>query len=506
MQTIRSVVLELQPESVPQLRGQLDALKASQEDLPHAYSAIKQALPTLHFMSVIIFDDDQYDPVLVIEVNFDGPPEPFWLAFQAALGEAFRAILRCGRVPRDESAALFRAVTAPGSTEPVAPLLAALALMPAVAHQGNRGLDRARIEAEGQLFATVQDLIDHGGLPPNASAVQIHTSIRAALPGHKALADMPPRIPADESRADWVKLTVFVVVLLAVLVAPGILLSWLVGPWVAALLLVGAGGVFLSRLGLASAVPAWPRRVALTAGAVLLGVLGLAVLCAMPGTLPLWRARAGLGVVGLVPMVAGIVWWIRALEMRDAPQDAPRPDPAMLRAMARREDFITQNHMGSVVHLRPGVLRAILVRVAMRVLGLVLRVQARTGYLGSMRTIHFAHWAFISNGSRLMFFSNFDGSWESYLDDFIEKAHGGLTLAWTGAVGFPTTRFLVLDGATQGRKFKAWARHSMAESLFWYSAYIGFTVNQIERQARVAEGLRRPLLSEQEALAWTLDL
>ena len=69
-----------------------------------------------------------------------------------------------------------------------------------------------------------------------------------------------------------------------------------------------------------------------------------------------------------------------------------------------------------------------------------------------MRTVHFAHWAFINNGSRLMFFSNFDHSWDSYLDDFIEKAHGGLTLAWGSGVGFPPTRFLVLDGASHGRQ------------------------------------------------------
>jgi hypothetical protein len=134
------------------------------------------------------------------------------------------------------------------------------------------------------------------------------------------------------------------------------------------------------------------------------------------------------------------------------------------------------------------------------------RVVATDGYLGSMRTIHFAHWAFVNNGSRLMFFSNFDHSWESYLDDFIEKAHGGLTLAWGGGVGFPATRFLVLDGASHGRQFKAWARHSMAVSRFWYSAYKTLTVDQIERNARLADGLRKPTLTKEEANAWALDL
>ena len=111
--------------------------------------------------------------------------------------------------------------------------------------------------------------------------------------------------------------------------------------------------------------------------------------------------------------------------------------------MTRREDRIPQNHMGSVVVVKPGVLRSALFRAGYLGLGLVLRVVATDGYLGSMRTVHFAHWAFVNNGSRLMFFSNFDHSWDSYLDDFIEKAHGGLTLAWGSCIGFPPTRFLV---------------------------------------------------------------
>jgi len=212
----------------------------------------------------------------------------------------------------------------------------------------------------------------------------------------------------------------------------------------------------------------------------------------------------GLATVPLSLLV--IVGWLRYLEMRDSSHDDPPIDEEVMRQMAQREDWIPQNHMGSVVLVRPGILRTIIVHAGHLGLGLMLRVVATNGYLGSMRTVHFAHWAFVNNGSRLMFFSNFDQSWESYLDDFIEKAHDGLTLAWGCGVGFPPTRFLIQDGASHGRKFKAWARHSMAISRFWYSAYRDLTVDQIERNNRIADGLRRVTLSEKDAAAWINDL
>ena len=217
---------------------------------------------------------------------------------------------------------------------------------------------------------------------------------------------------------------------------------------------------------------------------------------------------AGWSAGSVAVTVAGLLVWLRWLERRDASQDAPPVDPRMLREMARREDWIPQNHMGSVVLIKPGVLRTVIIRLGHRGLHLLLRVLPRTrqGYLGSMRTIHFAHWARVNNNSRLMFFSNFDQTWESYLDDFIEKAHAGLTLAWSCGVGFPPTRFLVKDGASHGRQFKEWARHSMAVSRFWYSAYKDLTAEQVERNYRIACGLRKKQLSEKEAAAWINDL
>lgn len=516
MQTIRSVVLELQPESVIQLRAQLKRMTDAQHTQAEAYSAIKAAIPLLHFMSVTIFPDDQYDPILVIEVNFDGPPGPFWAEFERAFQDDLRAMLRCGKAPRDGRGPLFLAVTRDGARAPIAPLLEALSVIPAVGHQGNRGLGRAQIDTEGRLFATAQDVIDAGGVNAQTTAVGIHTALRAAVPP-ALLAPPAERFPAAEMRADVARLAGFVAIVLFAAMMPGVFASLLMPPILSGVLLIGAGVAFYRRLGLelsSAMIGALPKIV----GALLLFAALLSLGFAVPGSIHHWRierywshvARCfmhlGLGALGLFPVVAGVLLWVRWLESRDSSQDAPPRDEAMLRAMARREDKITQNHMGSVVHIKPGILRAVLLPLALRGLGLYLRVAARNGYLATMRTIHFAHWAIISNGARLMFFSNFDGSWESYLDDFIEKAHPGLTLAWSGGIGFPPTRFLIGDGATQGRKFKAWARHSMAESLFWYSAYNGFTVNQIERQARVASGLRRSALTPKEAVEWARDL
>ena len=64
----------------------------------------------------------------------------------------------------------------------------------------------------------------------------------------------------------------------------------------------------------------------------------------------------------------------------------------------------------------------------------------------------------------------------------------------------------MLDGATHGKAFKNWARHSMAPSQFWFSAYRDLTVNQIERNVRIADGLRQTSLSAAAAAEWARDL
>lgn len=535
-QTTLSMALEVKPGSVDELTGLVDDLHRSSSPAVQgtAYAPFMADVPTVHFMSISVFPSPDYDPLFVIEANFDGVMGVFWAQLDAVIGDRLRAMIRCCKRPLDDVGPLYDAVAAADSRVGTAAYLEARSLKPSVYHHGNRGLTRGRIVAEGELFRATRRVLATDLVPHDAASPAVHGTLRAALIGDFPwLADPAPRrIGRVEGVLDVVRLLVFVILVVVALSLPGLILAPVM-PTDRFLILLSAGlvavGLPLHRMRGALPGTSTPgpgpllivarsiARHALGLAALLLGYLAIVVppwvagFSLLAGT-PMegaWRAGVRVVLLGLASStfsIVGLLVWLRWLERRDTSQDAPPVDEATERQMAQREDWIPQNHMGSIVLLKPGALRSIIVRAGHRGLGLALRVTARDGYLGSMRTVHFAHWAFVDNGGRLMFNSNFDQSWESYLDDFIEKAHVGLTLAWGCGAGFPPTRFLIKDGASHGRRFKAWARHSMAVSRFWYSAYEDYTVDQVERQNRIADGLRRPRLSDKEAEQWINDL
>ena len=538
-QTTLSVALEVKPESCAHLAQRLDALRQKPSRAAPAsigpYADFLAAIPALHFMSLSIFRGYDFDPLFIIEANFDGAPGPFWAQLEHLIGDELRACLRCCKQPLDKYGPLFTSITDDQSRAPIAPYLEARSLTPTVYHHGNRGLPRDRILAEFALFKATRHTIAADDAAYRAmSPARIHAQLRTALQPDFAWLDQPapPRITSMENLADWLGLGAFVILAILGLSAPGLILALITSPLRFILLLVAAFLVLLYLFRqVADPLPntATPTKFRLLdflskqvpAALVVLAclavyVVGISALATPIAILlkerPLAEAWAGtllwiaLGLLSVPVTVLGLLVCLRILERGESSQDAPPVDPVMLREMARREDWIPQNHMGSLVLIKPGLLRAVLIRAGHFGLGRLLRIIARNGYLGSMRTIHFAHWAMVNNNSRLLFFSNFDQTWESYLDDFIEKAHIGLTLAWGCGVGFPPARFLIFDGASRGRQFKDWARHSMAVSRFWYSAYRDLTAEQVERNYRLALGLRKPSLSDQEATLWIKDL
>ena len=513
-QTVVTLTSELQPQLataacrlIEMLKDALVGGKTTAQPAP-----IITAVPGLHFASMMVFEDERFDPVLTLELNFDGPVGAFLPRLETpVLSPHLRAILRCCKPPEDRRRAMYEAVTAAGARVPVAPYLETLVVRPALFHQGNRGLERARVLREYELFKQVQVALDAPDCRDATDASALHAALRRHVVAQSPWLDEDgaERIPMAEHLLDLAKLVGLVALVVAVLFAPGFIL-WIAAPWVAwplawiALAAVAALAVALRKTR-KPAPPAPPRApqlppptmskatIVLTRGAVV-ALAFIVVSLFVP-----WLRAA---VAGLVLIVVGLIVWLRRLETTDKVHTQPKIDPHELAEIMKLEDRVSQNHMGSIVHVKPGVLRAILIRLGLTGLGLLLRYRATDGYLKFMRTIHFAHWALIDNGSRLLFFSNFDSSWESYLDDFIEKAHEGLTLAWSNGLGFPRTRFLLGDGATNGLLFKTWARHSMARSLFWVSAYPELSVNQIERNCDIATGLRARSLRGEAARAW----
>ena len=542
-QTTLCVPLEVKPESCSRLSALITEFRLKVESASDAYDLVAVNVPTAHFMSMSVFPHAEYDPIFILEANFDGTPGVFWGQLEATFSGDLRAMLRCCKRPLDEDGDLYDAVTAPDSRAPVAPYLEARTQRPSVFHHGNRGLARDRILADRELFEAVRKELDpaagpsaYRGIPSEAARRNLREKLAGDFPWLRE--PRPTRIGLGESLGDYLRLLLFVAAVLLVLTLPGLALAPLL-PSPSYFVLVG--GIFLATLLLI-----WQKRRGLPGTEVagsklslppfkiwLLGLLGIAAYVGLATVLLLplvvgasrlldWIdageaitfaaafrpvARAvGLGLLSLLLTAPLLVIWIRYLERRDSSNDAPHVDERILRELVRREDWIAQNHMGSIVLIKPGVLRSIVIHAGHLGLGLLLRVTARSGYLGSMRTVHFAHWAFLNNGSRLLFLSNFDHSWDSYLDDFIEKAAHGLTIAWGSGVGFPPARFLLLDGAAHGRQFKTWALASRAVTRFWYSAYRDLTVDQIERNHRIANGLRPGRLSEKDASAWMRDL
>ncbi|MDZ7782970.1 MAG: cytochrome P450 [Halioglobus sp.] len=125
----------------------------------------------------------------------------------------------------------------------------------------------------------------------------------------------------------------------------------------------------------------------------------------------------------------------------------------------------------------------------------------RPGFVLNMGTIHYARWLRIPGTDTLVFMSNYDGSWDSYLEDFITRASEGQSAVWSNGVGFPHTRFLVFEGAARGEEFKRWVRRQQTPTRFWFTRYPGLTTDQIRNNALITEGLARAT-TETEARAW----
>jgi len=203
----------------------------------------------------------------------------------------------------------------------------------------------------------------------------------------------------------------------------------------------------------------------------------------------------------LIVLAPLFLWILRRHETRD-PVIAPRPAAAHLAELTRREDHDVSNQFSAFGCVKPGLFRLGTLRALLWLLDWSMRAIYVRGRLARVPTIHFARWAFLDGQRRLLFASSYDGSLDSYMDDFINKVAWGLNLVFSNGIGYPATRFLIGGGAKDELAFKAYIRRHELPTEVWYEAYPGLGTVDLACNTRLREGLERAAMDADAARHW----
>lgn len=140
--------------------------------------------------------------------------------------------------------------------------------------------------------------------------------------------------------------------------------------------------------------------------------------------------------------------------------------------------------------------RTIFLRVIFFGVGVLTFLQAG---LKRLSFIHFARWVIIHRNSfpylgapqepehlrydYLLFCSNFNGTWNQYIDSFSAGIPSGLDRIWSGSVHFPMSVPIT--------PFKRYIQHNQIGTNYYYSAYPGSTTSDVKAAQRVNTALER---------------
>ncbi len=192
---------------------------------------------------------------------------------------------------------------------------------------------------------------------------------------------------------------------------------------------------------------------------------------------------------------------LRMLERSD-PELFIRPKRSYIKKMSILEDHDVTNQFNVFGDVKPGLFRFLTFKFILFILNYLTRHVFNRGFLTRIKTIHFARWVFMDNNHRAFFASNYDGSHESYMDDFINKVGWGLNLSFGNSVGYPTTKWLIKKGAYREQQFKYTQRRHQFPSEVWYKAYPGLTAIDLARNSRIRKGVEIRQSSDAEIREW----
>jgi hypothetical protein len=224
-----------------------------------------------------------------------------------------------------------------------------------------------------------------------------------------------------------------------------------------------------------------------------------------------WRLRETLHmlvvpalIVATLPVgVTATVVWLLALRWHERFDDFPEiaPDLERLRRLGDQEDFLVQNAFTSRAAIRPGRFWSLTSRLTELVGDYTARHVFTTGSLSGLTTVHFARFTRVGPDDEVLFTSYYDGSLESYNNDFVDQVAWVLNTVFGQQSGYPRTRWMVHEGAHNERWFKAFIRGRQVPTQVWYTAYPDLPAVTIDQNARLRAGLSEQLDGE-DLEAW----
>lgn len=132
------------------------------------------------------------------------------------------------------------------------------------------------------------------------------------------------------------------------------------------------------------------------------------------------------------------------------------------------ENVVQQNQLTLVTEVHPDRLQRL--KAVLGLVDFVARKLSPPGSLAGISTIHTVRWALLDEGRRFLMVSNYDGTWENYIDEFAEMILSGLDALWRSAPDYPRA------GAQDVAALKEFLRAHQVPANVFYSAYEDTTV------------------------------
>jgi hypothetical protein len=196
---------------------------------------------------------------------------------------------------------------------------------------------------------------------------------------------------------------------------------------------------------------------------------------------------------------------LRRLEKAN-PVIAPLRTPELMQRLSLYEDRDITSPFGAMGSVQPGLFRRWTASFILWLVDWAARHITTRGKLARVRTIHCARWIFLDNKRRMYFASDYDGSHEAYMDDFVNKVAFGLNLTFGPAIGIPKIRWLLWDGASRERDWKNFLRRHELPTPVWYKAYPGLTCQDLARNERIRKGLESRRDDDRSIRRWLAEI